>query len=100
MVVTDVDLAGAESCAAAIRDAGGEALALHQDVTEEARWQAVIAETVAAYGRLDVLVNNAGIAVLMPVAQMTLANWCTGRAIRWRRPALSTCSRIPGMSNP
>ena len=75
VVVTDVDLPGAESCAAAIRDAGGEALALQQDVTDEARWQEVIGETVAAYGRLDVLVNNAGIAVLMPVAQMSLADW-------------------------
>ena len=75
MVVTDLDLEGAEACAAEIRDAGGEALALHQDVTDEGRWQEVIAQTVAAYGRLDVMVNNAGIAVLMPMSQMTLADW-------------------------
>ena len=36
LVVTDLDLAGAEACAAAIRAAGGEALALEQDVTDEA----------------------------------------------------------------
>ena len=75
VVVTDLDLEGAEACAAESRDAGGEALALHQDVTDEGRWQEVIAQTVAAYGRLDVMVNNAGIAVLMPMSQMTLADW-------------------------
>jgi len=75
VVVTDLDLPGVEACAAAIRDAGGEALALEQDVTDEARWQEVIKETTAAFGKLDVLVNNAGIAVLAPIEQLSLAQW-------------------------
>lgn len=75
LVVTDLDLAGAEACAAAIREAGGEALALEQDVTDEAGWKTLMTQTVDTFGKLDVLVNNAGIAVLMPLAQMTLADW-------------------------
>ena len=75
VVVTDIDEPGAGRCAEAIREAGGEALALHQDVTSEAQWQAVIDRTLEEYGRLDVLVNNAGIAVLMPIAEMTIADW-------------------------
>ena len=75
VVVTDIDEPGADRCAAAIRDAGGEALALHQDVTSEPQWQSVVARTLDEYGRLDILVNNAGIAVLMPIAEMTLADW-------------------------
>jgi NAD(P)-dependent dehydrogenase (short-subunit alcohol dehydrogenase family) len=75
VVVTDVDAAGAEKTAAEIRGAGGKATALAQDVTSEARWREVIAATVSAYGRLDVLVNNAGIAVLKPIAELTLDDW-------------------------
>ena len=75
LVVTDIDEAGAESCASEIRDAGGEALALSQDVTSEARWKEVVATTVETFGRLDVLVNNAGIAVLKLVENMSLADW-------------------------
>lgn len=55
--------------------AGGEARAFHQDVVDEAGWQSVIAATEEAFGQLDVLVNNAGIEVLMPVSEMTLADW-------------------------
>ncbi len=72
LVVTDIDLAGAEDCAAVIQAAGGTALALQHDVTKESRWQEVVAATVEAYGSLDVLVNNAGIAILKPIADMSL----------------------------
>ena len=75
LVVTDVDLPGAEDCARAIRDAGGEAIVFQQDVTQEDVWQRVVNETVAHFGRLDVLVNNAGIAVLKTIDNMTLADW-------------------------
>jgi len=61
VVVADVVQADAEAVAAAIRDAGGEAMFQHLDVTDDSSWERVIAATVARYGRLDILVNNAGI---------------------------------------
>ena len=73
--VTDRDGAGAEKVAQAIRDAGGEAHALAHDVTSEADWDKVMAASDAAHGRLDVLVNNAGIAVLRPIGELTTADW-------------------------
>lgn len=75
LMVTDIDEPGAADCAQAIRDAGGEAESMVQDVTSEDGWKAVIAKTQDSYGRLDVLVNNAGIAVLKRMEDMSLADW-------------------------
>ena len=50
-----------EKTAAQIRKNGGDAMAIQTDVTDEARVERLITETVKRYGRLDLLVNNAGI---------------------------------------
>jgi NAD(P)-dependent dehydrogenase (short-subunit alcohol dehydrogenase family) len=61
VVVADILADHAERVAGEIRAAGGEALAAKIDVTSEPEWQALIAETISTYGRLEILVNNAGI---------------------------------------
>lgn len=73
--VTDRDLDGAEKVVQSIRDAGGQATALAHDVTSEADWDRVIAAIDAADGALDVVVNNAGIAVLGEFDKVTTADW-------------------------
>ncbi|MEQ8860401.1 MAG: glucose 1-dehydrogenase [Pseudomonadales bacterium] len=75
VLVTDIDADGAAACAAAIRDAGGEAVSARQDVADEADWQATMDLALASFGRLDVLVNNAGIAVLKPIEALSLEDW-------------------------
>lgn len=73
--LTDLDGTAAEAVAQGIRDGGGQATALPQDVTNEADWDRVIAAILAAHGRLDILVNNAGIAVLRMMDSLTTADW-------------------------
>lgn len=59
-----------------IRAEGGEAMGVACDVLEEAQVQALVATTVRHYGRLDIMVNNAGIGYLMkPTIEMTQADW-------------------------
>ncbi|MGH7043699.1 MAG: glucose 1-dehydrogenase [Acetobacteraceae bacterium] len=61
VVVADLLEADGAAVAAAIRAAGGDASFVRLDVTEEASWRAAVEAAVAAYGKLDVAVNNAGI---------------------------------------
>jgi gluconate 5-dehydrogenase len=53
-------LASAEACAQAVRDAGGEAIALEMDATDEAACERAVADTVAAFGKVDLVVNCVG----------------------------------------
>lgn len=61
VVVADILDKDGEATVASINQAGGHAAFARLDVTDEARWKAVVDGIVATHGRLDVLVNNAGI---------------------------------------
>jgi 3-oxoacyl-[acyl-carrier protein] reductase len=61
VVVNDLEAGPAEAVAAAIRDAGGEALAVDADVSDRAAVEAMFEAAEEAFGPVDVLVNNAGI---------------------------------------
>ena len=74
VVVGDLDAARAAQAAAAIRGAGGRALAIRADVSEEAGAEAMARAAVDAFGGLDILVNNAGVAAVKPFMQTTRAD--------------------------
>ena len=75
VIVTDVDGEGAAQTAEEIVAAGGQAQAWEQDVTDEAAWDDTIGRIGSEHDRLDVLVNNAGIAILKPLPELTLADY-------------------------
>src|SRR5436309_2403072 len=77
VVVGDIDAASARATADGIVAAvgGGRALGLEMDVTREASVRAAFEEAVLAYGGLDLLVSNAGIAHSSPVVRLELADW-------------------------
>ena len=61
VIVADILDREGQEVVAGIAKAGGHASYVHLDVTDEAQWKAAVEGTVAAHGKLDVLVNNAGI---------------------------------------
>ena len=75
LVVSDIDESLAGNTAAEIVEAGGEALALRHDVSKSDDWSAVIAVVEQRFGRLDVLVNNAGIAIAKNIEDTSLEEW-------------------------
>lgn len=77
VAVTDINGAGAEAVAREIAGAnnGAEAIGLQHDVTDEARWQAVLKETVDRLGGLNILVNNAGIGDHGSVEDTSFETW-------------------------
>ncbi len=72
---TDLDGDGVGAVVEAITANGGKAHAVQQDVTSEAEWDALFARIAEEHGRLDVIVNNAGIAVLKMIGELTSAEW-------------------------
>lgn len=81
VVVTDIqDALGAE-VVAGIKQAGGKAEYVHQDVVDEQTWIDVVAGIKSRHGRLDILVNNAGIGIGGPITEMTLEAWRRQTAI-------------------
>jgi NAD(P)-dependent dehydrogenase (short-subunit alcohol dehydrogenase family) len=97
VVITDLTDDTGQALAAEINAAGGRATYLHQDVTDEAGWAPAIAEAVRVYGRLDILVANAGIAIFGPLLDMTLADFRRQNAVNVDGVFLTVKYGIPAM---
>ena len=98
VVVTDVDELKGPEVVAAISKGGGAAIFLAQDVTSAARWSEVVAEVATRYGRLDILVSNAGIGIAVPtIVEMSLADWRRQTAINLDGVFLSVKHSLPLM---
>jgi NAD(P)-dependent dehydrogenase (short-subunit alcohol dehydrogenase family) len=75
VAVADLDQAAAEAAATAMGAAGLRAFAIAVDVADEASVEAMIRATIQSEGRVDILINNAGIAIRRPAVELALADW-------------------------
>lgn len=75
VVVADLALDAALATANEIAQAGGTAMAVAMDVANEAQVDKGIADAVAAYGGIDILISNAGIQIISPIVDLTLDKW-------------------------
>jgi len=82
---------------AELRAAGGAATYVHLDVTRETDWRAAVATAVQRYGKLDVLVNNAGIIVVATIEDTTLEQWRRIHAVNAEGVFLGCKHAIPAM---
>ena len=93
----DINLAAAEETARIIRSEGGEAVAHRADVSKAADVKAMIETCVSAYGRIDVLDNNVGIAEIGGVVEISEADWDRVFAVNLKSAYLAMKQTIPFM---
>lgn len=86
-----------QGVAAEICAAGGKAYFFKADVTSEESWQAAVNFAVETSGKLDVLVNNAGINIRKPVEEMNIDEWLTMMKVNTGSVFLGSKYAIPVM---
>ena len=82
---------------AEINETGGECVFVHLDVTQESEWQRAVETAVTRFGKLDVLVNNAGIVRLTSLEDTSNADWDLVMAVNAKGVFLGTKAAIPEM---
>ena len=80
---------------AEINETGGECIYLHLDVTSESQWSTVIQSVVARFGKLDIMVNNAGISAHGMIEDVTVEEWDRVMDVNAKGVFLGTKTAIP-----
>lgn len=93
--VADIDAGNAKLVAEGIIEGGGQAVAVSADVSDEDQVRTMIEDTVAAFGRLDVLYNNAGVMFPGSVEAFDLGTWNRQWSVNVTGPLLCSKHAIP-----
>ncbi len=91
VAILDINGEGAATVAGSIREGGGQALEIRCDVSQDGEVADAMRRVVEAYGRLDVLVNNAGVAIRRPAGELAVEEW--DRVIDVNLTGVFLCSR-------
>jgi len=97
VVVADIDENGGNSTVTDIQDAGNEAIFIQTDVTIKADTDQMVAQTLKNYGKLDTLLNSAGIAMRLPVAELPEEDWHRCLDVNLNGVFLCAKAAIPAM---
>ncbi|NPT60151.1 3-hydroxybutyrate dehydrogenase [Paraburkholderia elongata] len=97
VVIADLNLENAQKVASSIIEAGGKALAVAMDVTNEDAVNRGIERVVEEFGGIDVLVSNAGIQIVNPIEEYAFADWKKMLAIHLDGAFLTTRAAIRHM---
>ena len=97
LAIADIDRASADLAAAEVNREGGQAIALAVDVSNEAQVNGAMASVVEAFGRIDVLVSNAGIQIVAPLEDFAFADWKRLLAVHLDGAFLSTRAALRQM---
>jgi 3-hydroxybutyrate dehydrogenase len=97
LAVADLDYAGAHQAVSELKREGTQAIALGVDVTNEVQVNAAMNKVVEAYGRLDILVSNAGIQIIAPLGELAFGDWQRVLAIHLDGAFLSTRAALKQM---
>lgn len=97
VAVLDIDEASADATAKGIKEAGGDALAIVTDVTKEPEIQEAVRTVVETWGRVDVLVNNAGIVRVGSVTETSEDDWDLVMAVNLKGVYLCSHHVLPVM---
>ncbi|MEG3143504.1 3-hydroxybutyrate dehydrogenase [Sphingomonas sp. RT2P30] len=97
IVIADLNLEAATAAADEIAAAGGTAMAVAMNVTDEAQVDQGVADAVAAYGGLDILISNAGIQIVHPIVDFPYADWQKLMAIHADGAFLTTRAAMRAM---
>jgi 3-hydroxybutyrate dehydrogenase len=90
VAIADLKQEAAEDTAAKVRAAGGTAMGVAMDVTDEQAVNQGVAAVVAEFGGVDVLVSNAGIQIVLPIDEFPFAEWKKILAVHLDGAFLST----------
>ncbi len=99
VVVADINEDKGRRVAQEIQKGGEAALFVRLDVTSEENWRSLMQETVARYGKLNILVNNAGVSRIADIEDTTLEDWDATMAVNAKGVFLGTKSAILTMKD-
>ena len=97
VAIADLNLDGAQATAAEIESAGGKALGVAMNVTDETEVDAGVTEVIGKLGKVDILISNAGIQIVKPVEEFSLAEWKKMLAIHLDGAFLTTRACLKDM---